>query len=104
MTYLEIALRAKRDATVQQCEISAQSEIRKTTSDTSETPHIKENPIIHASEGRNDARKPRVIEKNYIPPISKVSEVPTMPKGVRLIRWELKTAPVAIDVCSVVID
>jgi len=27
-----------------------------------------------------------------------------MPKGVRLIRWEPKTAPVAIDVCSVVGD
>jgi len=27
-----------------------------------------------------------------------------MPKGVRLIRWESKTAPVAIDVCSVVLD
>jgi hypothetical protein len=27
---------------------------------------------------------------------------PAMPKGVRLIRWEPKAAPVAIDVCSVV--
>ena len=30
--------------------------------------------------------------------------VPRMPKGVRLIRWESKAAPVAIDVCSVVLD
>jgi hypothetical protein len=29
---------------------------------------------------------------------------PAMPAGVRLIRWEPKTAPVAIDVCSVVVD
>jgi hypothetical protein len=27
-----------------------------------------------------------------------------MPKGIRLIRWEPKTAPVVIDVCSVVVD
>ncbi len=27
-----------------------------------------------------------------------------MPKGVRLIRWEPKAAPVAIDVCSLVMD
>lgn len=32
------------------------------------------------------------------------SAVPPMPKGVRLIRWESKAAPVAIDVCSVVVD
>ena len=31
-------------------------------------------------------------------------KVPAMPKGVRLIRWEPKAAPVAIDVCSVVVD
>jgi hypothetical protein len=30
--------------------------------------------------------------------------IPPMPKGVRLIRWEPKAAPVAIDVCSVVLD
>lgn len=29
---------------------------------------------------------------------------PEMPKGVQLIRWEPKAAPVAIDVCSVVVD
>jgi hypothetical protein len=29
---------------------------------------------------------------------------PAIPAGVRLIRWEPKTAPVAIDVCSVVVD
>jgi hypothetical protein len=32
------------------------------------------------------------------------SAAPPMPKGVRLIRWEPKAAPVAIDVCSVVLD
>lgn len=32
------------------------------------------------------------------------SAAPPMPKGVRLIRWEPKAAPVAIDVCSVVVD
>ena len=32
------------------------------------------------------------------------SAAPPMPKGVRLIRWESKAAPVAIDVCSVVVD
>ena len=30
--------------------------------------------------------------------------VPTMPKGVRLIRWESIAAPVAIDICTVVVD
>lgn len=30
--------------------------------------------------------------------------IPPMPKGVRLVRWEPKTAPVGIDVCSVVVD
>lgn len=29
---------------------------------------------------------------------------PALPKGVRLIRWEPKPAPVAIDVCSLVVD
>jgi hypothetical protein len=29
---------------------------------------------------------------------------PVMPKGIRLIRWEHKAAPVAIDTCSVVMD
>lgn len=32
------------------------------------------------------------------------SAIPPMPEGVRLIRWEPKSAPVAIDVCSVVVD
>ena len=32
------------------------------------------------------------------------SAVPSMPEGVRLVRWEPKSAPVAIDVCSVVVD
>jgi hypothetical protein len=32
------------------------------------------------------------------------SAIPPMPKGVRLVRWEPKAAPVAIDVCSVVVD
>jgi hypothetical protein len=73
-------------------------------SDTSETPHIKGNPIINDSQGRNDPREPRVIEKTHIPSVSKVSKVPPMPPGVRLIRWEPKPAPVAIDVCSVVVD
>jgi hypothetical protein len=27
-----------------------------------------------------------------------------MPKGARLVHWEPKAAPVAIDVCSVVVD
>jgi hypothetical protein len=30
--------------------------------------------------------------------------LPAMPQGVRLVRWEPKAAPVAIDVCSVVVD
>jgi hypothetical protein len=30
--------------------------------------------------------------------------VPPMPKGVRLIHWESRAAPVAIDVCTVVVD
>jgi hypothetical protein len=32
------------------------------------------------------------------------SVVPPMPEGVRLVRWEPKSGPVAIDVCSVVVD
>ena len=32
------------------------------------------------------------------------SEIPRMPQGVRLIRWKPKAAPVAIDVCSLVVD
>jgi hypothetical protein len=31
-------------------------------------------------------------------------KAPAMPKGVRLIRWEPRLAPVAIDLCSVVVD
>jgi hypothetical protein len=30
--------------------------------------------------------------------------IPTMPPGVRLIAWELKEPPVAIETCAVVID
>lgn len=29
---------------------------------------------------------------------------PTMPKGVRLVHWNHKSAPIGIDVCSVVVD
>lgn len=29
---------------------------------------------------------------------------PRLPKGVRLLRWEPKAPPVAIDVCSIVVD
>jgi hypothetical protein len=72
--------------------------------DTFDTPGIGGNPIIYASEGKNSAQEPRVIEKTHISSASKVPEVPTMPKGVRLIHWERKRAPVAIDVCSVVVD
>jgi hypothetical protein len=104
MSYLDIALRAKRNASVQRREISAQSEITKTNSDTSEPEHIQENRIIHDSEGRNHAREGRIMEQNHIPPVSKVPGVAPIPNGIRLIRWESKTAPVAIDVCSVVVD
>ena len=76
----------------------------KPTSDTFDTPPIGRNPIIHDSEGRNDAREPRVIGRTHIPSVSKVSKAPPMPEGIRLIRWEPKSAPVAIDVCSVVVD
>ena len=76
----------------------------KPTSDTSETPSIGENPIIHASEGKNGAREPRIIGNTPIPSVSKVSEAPQMPAGVCLVSWEPKAPPVAIDVCSVVVD
>jgi hypothetical protein len=76
----------------------------KPISDTFDTPGIGENPIIHGAEDKSAAREPRVIETTHIPPVSKVPEVPTMPKGVRLIRLESRTAPVAIDVCTVVVD
>ena len=76
----------------------------KPTSDTSETQHIGENPIIHVCTDGNDTQEPRVIEKTAIPSVSKVSEIPPMPAGVRLVRWEPKPAPVAIDVCSIVVD
>jgi hypothetical protein len=104
MSYLEIALRAKKDATVQKREISAQSEIRKPTSDPFETPELRGNPILRVSLDGTDTQEPRVIEKTAISPVSKVPGVPTMPKGVRLIGWEPRPAPVAIDVCSVVVD
>jgi hypothetical protein len=32
------------------------------------------------------------------------SAIPAMSRGVRLVRWRPKPAPVAIDVCSVVVD
>jgi len=32
------------------------------------------------------------------------AEIPTMPRGVRLIRFEPKRGPVALDVCSIVTD
>jgi hypothetical protein len=76
----------------------------KPTSETFDTPGTGENPIIYHPETRNDAQEARVIEKTQIPPVSKVPEVPLMPNGVRLIRWEPRQAPVAIDVCSVVVD
>jgi hypothetical protein len=76
----------------------------KPTFDTFDTPHIRENPIIHASEGRNDGREPRIIEKTRIPSVSKVSEVPPMPEGVRLINWEPKPAPVILTHYAVVTD
>lgn len=78
--------------------------IRDRDSDTSETPHMRDDPIIHASDGKNSAQESRVMERTHIRPVSKVPEVPTMPKGVRLIAWEPKPAPVAIDVCFVVVD
>jgi hypothetical protein len=74
----------------------------KPTSDTSETQYIGGNPIINGSE-------PCVIEKTHIPSVSKVSEADTwtpfvMPKGVRLVSWNPKFAPVAIETCSIVVD
>jgi hypothetical protein len=88
----------------------------KPNSDTFDTPHIGKNPIIHASEGRNETQGPRIIERTHIPSVSKVSEVNSrpaekrpwipyaMPEGVRLVSWEPKPVPVAIDICSVVMD
>jgi hypothetical protein len=32
------------------------------------------------------------------------SAVPVMPPGVRLVRWNLKDPPVAIETCSIVVD
>jgi hypothetical protein len=32
------------------------------------------------------------------------SRIPPMPEGVRLVRWELKEPPVAIETCTVVAD
>ncbi len=36
--------------------------------------------------------------------IRALAAIPPMPEGVRLVNWEPKPAPVAIDVCSVVVD
>ena len=30
--------------------------------------------------------------------------IPSMPPGVRLVKWDLKEPPVAIEICTVVID
>jgi hypothetical protein len=72
--------------------------------DTFDTPGIGENPIIHTLEDENGAQESPVIEKTHIPAVSKVPEIPTIPKGIRLISWEPKPAPLAIDVCSTVTD
>jgi hypothetical protein len=73
-------------------------------SETPEAQHIRTNPIIHDSGGRNNDCEPRSIEKTHIPPVPKVAEIPPIPKGVRLICWDPKQSLVAIEVCSVVVD
>lgn len=61
----------------------------------------------------DDERRKKVAEQIALLRVQRVevaaylkarNEIPSMPKGVRLIRWEPKSAPVAIDVCSVVVD
>jgi hypothetical protein len=49
-------------------------------------------------------REAQIIEKTPTPSVSEVPNPPSMPKGVRLVRWEPKAAPLGIDVCSVVVD
>jgi hypothetical protein len=44
------------------------------------------------------------IKEHKLEIIRALVAIPPMPEGVRLIRWEPKPAPVAIDVCSVVVD
>jgi len=36
--------------------------------------------------------------------IHALAAIPPMPKGIRLVEWKLKEPPVAIEVCSVVVD
>jgi len=73
---------------------------------------------FHAVRGDGDSRRPESLhaERPTQPPLPPedalhdwVPELAppagtAMPEGVRLIHWEPKPAPVAIDVCSVVVD
>ena len=61
----------------------------------------KDSPEAHALLATVRAEKKNILAYLRARPVLKA---PAMPKGVRLIRWEPKTAPVAIDVCSVVVD
>jgi hypothetical protein len=47
---------------------------------------------------------PSLLAVNEVPGAQVPLACPAMPRGVRLVRWEPKAPPVAIDVCSVVVD
>ncbi|MGA7624394.1 MAG: hypothetical protein WCA91_12520 [Candidatus Acidiferrales bacterium] len=56
-----------------------------------------------------DPTKPTKSDPMPVPvrdgfPNPQILRCPTLPQGVRLIRWEPKPPPVAIDVCSIVVD
>lgn len=63
------------------------------------------NPVpSKPSEPSTGPALPLVLALDGVPGPKEPLACPAIPKGIRLIRWEPKPVPVAIDVCSVVVD
>jgi hypothetical protein len=110
--WIERAQSVIRKTTAPEASIGQDVPRKTTKSPAPELPILPKSPQAFCGKGSRlpgslQAERPARPPSNAIPdrvPELAPSTSPAMPKGVRLIRWELKQTPVAIDVCSVVVD
>jgi hypothetical protein len=96
MSYLEMALKVSR--------VRQLAEMPEPENGSASVPGVRPATCAPSCYEVEPGREAQIIEKTPTPSVSEVPKPPSMPKGVRLVRWEPKPAPVAIDVCSVVVD
>lgn len=83
---------------------SQQPEFQEADKSTGRLEVVRQHPLFCPTAARETAPQAAPASEQGLQGIPAPPECPALPGGVRLIRYEPKTPPVAIDTCSVVTD